>query len=168
MNQKPIVEVTMNDNAVISFELWPDVAPIACENVMRLAKKGKYDGKQIERLEPGFVIQPLFQDGIDAEIDVMIEPEFRTNRKNSEIRFERGIVAMAGDANNASGSQYFITLAEKERLNGNFTVIGKIIDGWDEIERLEHVEVEELTDEPSGFVFHRPKTPETVTKVRIR
>lgn len=47
---------------------------------------------------------------------------------------------------NSSGSQYYITLAASERLNGNFTVIGKVIDGWDEIERLEHVEVEEAIE----------------------
>ena len=53
-----------------------------------------------------------------------------------------------------------------ERLNGNFTVIGKVIDGWDEIERLEHVEVEEAIEPQSGFVYHRPVKTEMITKVR--
>lgn len=64
------------------------------------------------------------------------------------------------------GSQYYITLAASERLNGNFTVIGKVIDGWDEIERLEHVEVEEAIEPQSGFVYHRPVKTEMITKVR--
>ncbi|MDO5590476.1 MAG: peptidylprolyl isomerase [Lachnospiraceae bacterium] len=167
MNQKPIIEITVNENAVIRFELWPEVAPIACESVMKLAEKKVFDGRAIERLEPGFVIQPLFFDGVDPQIDIMVEPEFKTNPENAKIIFERGIVAMAGDAQNSSGSQYFITLAPAERLNGNFTVIGKIIDGWDEIERLEHVAVEELVDPPSGFVYHRPVKTEMITKVRL-
>jgi len=165
-NQKPIIEITVNENAVIHFELWPEIAPIACGSVMQLAEKKIFDRRAIERLEPGFVLQPLFFDGVDPQIDIMVEPEFKTNPKNAKIVFERGIVAMAGDPENSSGSQYYITLAASERLNGNFTVIGKVIDGWDEIERLEHVEVEEAIEPHSGFVYHRPVKTEMITKVR--
>ena len=165
-NQKPIIEITANENAVIHFELWPEIAPIACGSVMQLAEKKIFDGRAIERLEPGFVLQPLFFDGVDPQIDIMVEPEFKTNPENAKIVFERGIVAMAGDPENSSGSQYYITLAASERLNGNFTVIGKVIDGWDEIERLEHVEVEEAIEPQSGFVYHRPVKTEMITKVR--
>ena len=118
-------------------------------------------------MEPGFVLQPLFFDGVDPQIDIMIKPEFKTNPENAKITFHRGIVAMAGDPENSSGSQYYITLAASERLNGNFTVIGKVIDGWDEIERLEHVEVEEAIEPQSGFVYHRPVKIEMITKVRL-
>ena len=165
-NQKPIIEITVNENAVIHFELWPEIAPIACGSVMQLAEKKIFDGRAIERLEPGFVLQPLFFDGVDPQIDIMIKPEFKTNPENAKITFHRGIVAMAGDPENSSGSQYYITLAASERLNGNFTVIGKVIDGWDEIERLEHVEVEEAIEPQSGFVYHRPVKTEMITKVR--
>ena len=165
-NQKPIIEITVNENAVIHFELWPEIAPIACGSVMQLAEKKIFDGRAIERLEPGFVLQPLFFDGVDPQIDIMVEPEFKTNPENAKIVFERGIVAMAGDPENSSGSQYYITLAASERLNGNFTVIGKVIDGWDEIERLEHVEVEEAIEPQSGFVYHRPVKTEMITKVK--
>ena len=77
MNQKPIIEITVNENAVIHFELWPEIAPIACASVMRLAEKRIFDGRAIERLEPGFVLQPLFFDGVDPQIDIMIKPEFK-------------------------------------------------------------------------------------------
>ena len=167
LNQKPIIEITVNENAVIHFELWPEITPIACASVMRLAEKRIFDGRAIERLEPGFVLQPLFFDGVDPQIDIMIKPEFKTNPENAKITFHRGIVAMAGDPENSSGSQYYITLAASERLNGNFTVIGKVIDGWDEIERLEHVEVEEAIEPQSGFVYHRPVKTEMITKVRL-
>ena len=60
MNQKPIIEITVNENAVIHFELWPEITPIACASVMRLAEKRIFDGRAIERLEPGFVLQHCF------------------------------------------------------------------------------------------------------------
>ena len=90
MNQKPIIEITVNENAVIHFELWPEIAPIACASVMRLAEKRIFDGRAIERLEPGFVLQPLFFDGVDPQIDIMIKPEFKTNPENAKITFHRG------------------------------------------------------------------------------
>ena len=42
-NQKPIIEITVNENAVIHFELWPEIAPIACGSVMQLAEKKIFD-----------------------------------------------------------------------------------------------------------------------------
>ena len=44
----------------------------------------------------------------------------------------------------------------QDRLNGLY----------DEIERLEHVEVEEAIEPQSGFVYHRPVKTEMITKVR--
>ena len=45
----------------------------------------------------------------------------------------------------------------QDRLNGLY----------DEIERLEHVEVEEAIEPQSGFVYHRPVKTEMITKVRL-
>ena len=45
----------------------------------------------------------------------------------------------------------------QDRLNGLY----------DEIERLEHVEVEEAIEPHSGFVYHRPVKTEMITKVRL-
>ena len=45
----------------------------------------------------------------------------------------------------------------QDRLNGLY----------DEIERLEHVKVEEAIEPQSGFVYHRPVKTEMITKVRL-
>lgn len=165
--EKKRMKVTMERGGSIVIELMPEIAPIACAHVMKMIEMKKYDGKKIERLEPGFVIQPLFQDGLDADIDEMVEPEFKTNPENAAVKFVRGTVGMAGFAEAASGSQFFITLKEAERLNGNFTVIGKVVDGWDEVERLEFVEVSEQVEESDGFVYHVPVVDEVVKSVRL-
>ncbi|MBE5901360.1 MAG: peptidylprolyl isomerase [Lachnospiraceae bacterium] len=161
------VTVKMKNHGSFSFCLDEAIAPKATARMLQMIEKKKYDGKEIERLEPGFVIQPLFQDGVDAEIDVMVEPEYETIPENHAKQFVRGTVAMAGDGKEASGSQFFVTLARHERLDGKFTVIGEITAGWDEIERLETVEVEELIDEPSGFKYHKPVTAEIVESVTV-
>lgn len=161
------VTVSIKDGGSFSFSLWEELAPKATARMLTMIEKKKYDGKEIERLEPGFVIQPLFQDGVDAEIDVMVEPEYETIPANHKKQFVRGIVAMAGDGKQASGSQFFVTLDRHERLDGKFTVIGEIVEGWDEIARLEKVEVMECVDEPSGFCYHKPAKPEIVERVTV-
>ncbi|MCR4956474.1 MAG: peptidylprolyl isomerase [Lachnospiraceae bacterium] len=167
MKQGAKMEILMESGGRILMELWPDVAPRACAGIEKIINLKKYDGKVIERLEPGFVIQPLFQDGLDEDIDELIEPEFLTNPGQKELRFDRGIVGMAGIKDKASASQFYITLAPVERLNGHFTIVGKVIDGWDEVQRLEGVEVEEKVDEPSGFHYHKPVKDEVVKQVRL-
>ncbi len=47
-----VFDDTREDNLKIHFELWPEIAPIACGSVMRLAEKKIFDGRAIERLEP--------------------------------------------------------------------------------------------------------------------
>lgn len=165
MTEKQIVTVKIKNHGSFSFQLEEEIAPIAIKRLLEVLEMKKFDGKRIERLEPDFVIQPLFFDGVDEEIDVMVEPEFKTNAANHARKFLRGTVAMAGDENHASGCQFFVTLKECERLNGNFTVIGEIVDGWDEIERIESLEVEERVDEPSGFTYHCPKKDQIVESV---
>ena len=157
----------MKEHGMIRIELFPDLAPVAVKSLSRLVSKGKYDGRAIERLEPDFVIQPLFQDGKDPEIDQMIEPEFRTRQDNHSYPFGRGVVAMAGDENFASGGQFFICLKERDYLQGNFTVIGKVVSGWEEIERLEAVEVDAFLDKESGRIYHVPKEKQVVETIEI-
>ena len=162
-----MIEVKIKNHGAIKIRIMPLIAPIATARMLTMVKMKKYDGKVIERLEPGFVIQPLFQDGVDEDIDVMVEPEYRNNAINHGIEFDRGVVAMAGDENNASGAQFFITLDKHPRLNGNFTVVGIVEDGWDEVERLERVKVMECIDEASNFTYHKPEVDEVVEYITI-
>ncbi len=151
---------------MIHFELWPEIAPIACGSVMQLAEKKIFDGRAIERLEPGFVLQPLF-------LMVLIHRSISWSNRNLKPILKMPKSFLNGDCchGRRSREQFWRTstislFAASERLNGNFTVIGKVIDGWDEIERLEHVEVEEAIEPQSGFVYHRPVKTEMITKVR--
>ena len=159
--------IQLAGEGTIRIRLWPKIAPIACASIKKIADKGKYDHQPIQRLEPEFVIQPLFQDGLDPEIDELIAPEFCDREDNHRISFRRGIVAMAGTADQASGSQYFICLKAEERLNGHFTVIGEVIDGWDAIERLAQVEVTAHLDPESGRTYHVPRDPQIIERVTI-
>lgn len=159
--------LTLENGNTITMMLWPSLAPIAIKRLQEVIGMGKFISIRLERLEPGFVIQPLFFDGKDPEVDVMVEPEFKTNPENHALRFHRGTVAMAGDKDHASGCQFFISLADTERLNGNFTVIGEVTKGFDTVDLLDQTPVTECLDEASGFTYHCPKEDVIIRSVEI-
>ena len=77
-------------------------------------------------------------------------------------------IAMGGDGKSrASGCEFYFTLAYHERLDGNYPVFGKGIEGWDEVERLEHVELVNVPCSHPGIEINRPVTPETMVRVRV-
>lgn len=46
-------------------------------------------------------------------------------------------------------------------------MFGKVIEGWDEVERLEHVELVNVPCSHPGIEINRPVTPETMVRVRV-
>ena len=74
---------------------------------------------------------------------------------------------MAGDGQSfSSGSCFFIALGDHARLAGRFTAIGRVAEGWDEVERLENVELEPV-DAGMEAVVNRPVTPEIMERVTV-
>ena len=52
MSSNPLVTITMEDDAVIEAELYPDVAPNTVSNFISLIQKGYYDGLTFHRVIP--------------------------------------------------------------------------------------------------------------------
>ena len=125
----------------ITIEVFPDRAPNHVRQFLRLAASGVYDGTAFHRIVKGFVIQgghmptraaPL--DDKQASYVRSMAPEFNATPH------ERGIVSMARTSDPASASSsFFIVLARTERLDGQYTVFGRVIEGMDVIEKIEGV-----------------------------
>ncbi|HXE81255.1 MAG TPA: peptidylprolyl isomerase [Vicinamibacterales bacterium] len=128
-----------------AFETYPDAAPKTVEHVLRLVKRGFYNGQRVQRAVPGFVVQMG-----DPQTRDMTKKEWwgRGDRAGSgkpvgvaEISKKhlhvKGAVAMAHDGNPANAdSQFYITLAAQPKLNGKYAVIGRVIEGGDVPARL--------------------------------
>ena len=55
--------------------------------------------------------------------------------------FERGVVGMARTSNpNSANSQFFIMFDDGSFLNGQYTVVGEVIDGMDVVDKLKRGE----------------------------
>ena len=59
----PIVTIEMESGAVMSGELYPEIAPNTVNNFIALANSGFYDGLIFHRVIPGFMIQGGCPDG---------------------------------------------------------------------------------------------------------
>ena len=59
----------------------------------------------------------------------------------SDAPYKRGIVGMARTSNpNSANSQFFIMFEEGSFLNGQYTVIGEVVQGMDVVDKLKRGE----------------------------
>jgi cyclophilin family peptidyl-prolyl cis-trans isomerase len=114
---------------VVAFEDAP--APIAQGALAGLARAGYFDGLRFHRVVPGFVVQ-----GGDPRGDGYGGPGWVMPCEWSELRYERGTVGIALAGKDTGGSQFFVTHTRQPHLDGRFTVIGRVIDGMDIVDRL--------------------------------
>jgi cyclophilin family peptidyl-prolyl cis-trans isomerase len=108
----------------ITLDLWPDVAPGHCRNIIGLTKIGFYDGIIFHRVIDGFVIQVGCPQGTGTGgPGYTIPAEF-----NSRLH-EAGVLSMARTSEpNSAGSQVFLCLGRVPHLDRQYTAFGKTAD----------------------------------------
>ena len=136
----PVI-VVETSKGVFEFETYPAEAPKTVARIIELVKQRFYNGMRIHRVVPGFVIQM----GDPQTRDMTKKDRWGTGGSGkpigvAEITKTRthvlGAVAMAhaGDPTKAD-SQFYVTLAPAARLNGQYTVFGKVISGMDVVQK---------------------------------
>ena len=134
----PIVTIEMEDGGVIRAELYPDIAPITCENFLSLAEKGFYDGLIFHRVISGFMIQGGDPTGTGmGGPGHTIKGEFRANGVVNNIKHERGVLSMARSMMpDSAGSQFFIMHKTSPHLDGQYAAFGRVIEGIEVMDRI--------------------------------
>lgn len=115
----------------IRIELFGADAPITVGNFLSLARSGYYRNTRFHRVVPNFVAQ----DG-DPRDDGNGGPGFAIRDEMNRRRYERGAVGMALSGPDTGGSQYFITHSPQPHLDGHYTVFGRVIQGFDVLDRI--------------------------------
>ena len=132
----------------IEVKLKPDIAPKACENFLGLAEKGYYNGVIFHRVIPQFMIQGGDPTGTGAGGKSIWEKPFEDECVVDVTFNKKGLLAMANAGPSTNGSQFFITTAETPWLNGNHTIFGEVISGYDVVEKIEGCE-KDRSDRPT-------------------
>jgi cyclophilin family peptidyl-prolyl cis-trans isomerase/HEAT repeat protein len=115
----------------IRLELFGTDAPITVWNFLSLARSGYYRNTRFHRVVPNFVAQ----DG-DPRDDGNGGPGYAIRDEMNRNRYERGAVGMALSGPDTGGSQYFITHSPQPHLDGHYTVFGRVIRGFDVLDRI--------------------------------
>lgn len=115
----------------LRLELFGADAPITVNNFLTLAKSGYYRNTRFHRVVPNFVIQ----DG-DPRGDGNGGPGYAIRDEMNRNRYERGALGMALSGPDTGGSQYFLTHSPQPHLDGHYTVFGKLISGFDVLDRI--------------------------------
>ncbi|MEO8909100.1 MAG: peptidylprolyl isomerase [Gemmatimonadaceae bacterium] len=115
----------------IRVELFGADAPITVANFLALARSGYYRNTRFHRVVPNFVAQ----DG-DPRDDGNGGPGFSIRDEMNRRRYERGAVGMALSGPDTGGSQYFITHSPQPHLDGHYTVFGRVVQGFDVLDRI--------------------------------
>lgn len=146
----PVVAMYIEDYGTIVIELYPEIAPNTVNNFISLVKKGFYDNNTFHRLMPGFVLQGGDPNGQGTGgPGYHIKGEFTANGYKNDLKHEEKIVSMArANDYDSAGSQFFIMLGEASYLDGSYAAFGKVIDGWENIERI--VAMERVSNPESG------------------
>uniref|UniRef100_A9AAH8 peptidylprolyl isomerase n=1 Tax=Methanococcus maripaludis (strain C6 / ATCC BAA-1332) TaxID=444158 RepID=A9AAH8_METM6 len=139
-----IVYATIQTNyGNMTFELYPDKAPITVENFKKYAESGFYEGTIFHRVINGFMIQGggFTKDGIQKETFAPIK-----NEANNELSNKRGTIAMARtNIVDSATSQFFINTVDNMFLNYQndsnygYAVFGEMTEGFEVLDKIENV-----------------------------
>lgn len=154
-------------NGDVKIALRPDLAPKHVARIKELAKEGAYDNVAFHRVIDGFMAQTGdvqfgdMKDGYDAQrvgTGGSDKPDLPAEFTEKE-HFVRGTLGMARSQDpNSANSQFFIMFAPSPNLDGQYTIVGKVVSGMDLVDKIKKGD-----EADNGSVAD----PDRMVKVRI-
>ncbi|MDI1241761.1 MAG: peptidylprolyl isomerase [bacterium] len=120
-NNGSISAVLTTQKGTFTIEFLSEDAPLTVDNFVKLARVGYFNGLEVHRVVPNFVMQ----DG-DPRGDGNGGPGWSIRCEVNMVPFERGVVGMALSGKDTGGSQWFVTHSPQPHLDGGYTVFGKV------------------------------------------
>ena len=161
------VKFTMENGAYFIVDLYPEYAPITCENFLKLVNEGYYDGLTFHRVLPGFMAQggDPTRSGREDKADEIYGEFYINGHIKNTISHQRGVISMArtGIYDSAS-SQFFICYDDcSYSLDGAYAAFGIVTEGMEVVDSfLEIDRVLGYDDEIS-----EPVTPIVIAKAEV-
>jgi cyclophilin family peptidyl-prolyl cis-trans isomerase len=113
--------VVRTEKGVFTINFFPEDAPLTVDNFIKLARAGYFNGLEVHRVVPNFVMQ----DG-DPRGDANGGPGWSIRCEINMLPYDRGAVGMALSGKDTGGSQWFVTHSPQPHLDGGYTVFGHV------------------------------------------
>jgi len=131
----PRVELNTTQGKVV-IELFEDQAPNTVANFITLVEGGRFTDIAFHRVIDGFMAQAgerKMDDSPAEELDYTIPCECFSPETRRHFPFS---VSMAHAGANTGSGQFFLTFVRTSHLDGRHTCFGRVIDGFDALDRL--------------------------------
>lgn len=154
--ESDLVMINVLDYGIMIAELYPNVAPITVKNFKKLINEGFYSDFIFHRVIKDFMIQTGDPTGTgNGGSEETIKGEFEINGFKNTLSHTRGVLSMArAGANpeteytmNSASSQFFIVHQDSTYLDGNYAAFGKLLNGYDVLDKIANVKTDE-NDKP--------------------
>jgi peptidylprolyl isomerase len=125
--------IELSSGGTVEIVLRPDLAPNHIARIQALTRAGFYNGLNFHRVVPGFMAQGgdpkgTGQGGSDLPD---LKAEF------TWVPFLRGTMGAArADSPDSANSQFFIMFVPNASLDGNYTVLGRVVKGMDAVDKI--------------------------------
>lgn len=165
--KNPIVTMEIEGYGVIKIELYPEIAPNTVKNFIKLANNGFYNNLTFHRIIQDFMIQggdtkgdgtgkgmySALDPNIQKDYEYSIKGEFYANGVNNKLKHTKGVISMARsdyssvgmteEGYNSASTQFFIMTSDNKSLDGYYTPFGKVIEGYDIVEKIAQVKMKQ-------------------------
>ena len=132
-----ILTLTLSTGGPVVILMRPDMAPGHVERIRTLAKQGFYDGLLFHRVIDGFMAQTGDPKGTGEGGSSLPDLKAEFNA----LPHLRGSVAMArAEDENSANSQFYICFMPSPKLDGRYTVWGRVISGMEFVDAVERGE----------------------------
>lgn len=136
----PLIKVTMQNRRSFTIETDPKGSPDTVSKILRLVRRGFYNGQRVHRVE-SWVVQwgdPVSRKGMNApgigEGGSGIPIKFE---ERPDVDFTRGVVGIASEGLQRGGdSQLFILKSDRLYLYRSYAVVGRVIKGMDVVGQI--------------------------------
>lgn len=125
----------------LQLELDPSLAPVNVNSVVFLAQQGYFDGAPVALNDTTLGAVLMGNPNAQGNPGYQCEVEFQ----RPGLMNEPGVVALFGDGE-SSAAQFILTYSPTQRLDGRFTVIGRVTQGLDVLRALRTAEGENAPD----------------------
>jgi cyclophilin family peptidyl-prolyl cis-trans isomerase len=127
----------------IVYELFSKTVPLTADNFRAICtgEKGTadlhYKGKIFHRVIKGFMAQGGDTTNFNGTGGVSIYGGKFDDEGIWYPHTHAGVLSMANAGPNTNGSQFFICFGATPHLNEKHTIYGRVIDGWDVVEKMQ-------------------------------
>lgn len=158
----------MANGSKVVIELLPEHAPNTVNSFIFAAKNGYMDNHTIERIVPGNWIDMSYTAFGHKECQYLIPNEFQLNPDVVPLDSHPGCVCMGGYGEAGLAScEFFFPLRDCPDHKGIYPVFGKVLEGMEEIWRLEKVETIPVDFPIEGVEVNEPVEPQVIEKVEL-